>query len=268
MKHRFSNSGFTLLELLVAMAVGSLVVVMLLSILSGMMSLSRKANDSLLAGNAAAAALDMIGTDLESLAVTGKTNFEFLRLASETVESANDVAKLLLLTVSANDMATGGDSLEQTRAVMYHLGYEDVVSQGGANRIYGLYRSTEVDSATVFNEYIGTGDLSATGLFTAATRTDDFLAGNIVDFRVRFYESDTLELLNPDPTDTLRVTGAGAIVDAAPPVPLGSAEISLTYLEEAGAKLLQSGALTFEQAKQRYGYTLGRKVLLRTPVMN
>ena len=265
MRPRFSGKGFTLVELLVAMSVGALVIVMLLSILSGTMSLSRKANDSLLGANAAAAALDLIGTDLESLVPLSKTNFEYLHLVNDPVEAASNAAKLIMLTSSAIDVGSSSTVAGQVRAVVYRLGYMDVVqTNGGNNKIYGIYRSVETNASTVFNNYIGTNDLSGTDLFKlAALSADDFLAGNIVDFRVFFYPPGSL---TPITTNTARLSAAGAKVGSAQPTNIATAEVSLTSLEEAGAKLLKNGALDLDEIKKRHGYTVSKKVPLRNPL--
>jgi type II secretory pathway pseudopilin PulG len=257
-----------LVELLVAMAVGALVIVMLLSVLSGTMSLSRKTNETLLGANAAAAALDLIGSDLESLAVTGKTNFEYLRLINEEV--TNDAghtisaAKVILLTISANDVGSSASEAGQVRAVVYRLGYQDVVNPSGTNKIYGLYRSLETNAATNFADYIGQSDLSGTALFTDAPLLDDFLAGNIVDLRVRFYPAGASIPLN---TNAVIRIGGGAVTVGGTVTNAATAEVSLTYLEEAGAQLLKNGTRNLDEVKKSHGYTLSRKVPIRTPVV-
>ncbi len=250
------------------MAVGALLLVSLLSVLSGSIGVSRKANDALLGANAAAAALEFISTDLESLAVTAQTNFEYIHLANETVENANDVAKFIILTSSANDTSTSAADSGQVRAVLYRLGYQDVVSANGTNKIYGIYRTVETNATTVFTDYLGKDDLSTTTLFSATTPPiSDFLAGNIVGFSVRFYPKESLTALNTNTTETLRISGSGVKIGTSPTAPAAAAEVSLTYLEGTGAKLLQTGAISdMEEVKKRYGYTLSRKVPIRTPI--
>lgn len=270
MRHRSFADGFTLIELLVAMAVGAVLLVSLLSVLSGSINVSRKANDTLLGANAAAAALDIISTDLESLAVTPQPNFEYLRLASETVgDHGVNGGMLIFLTSSANDTSTSAADSGQVRAVVYRLGYQDVVRTNGTgtNKIYGIYRSVETNAATVFSSYLGQSNLSGTSLFTASSPpVADFLAGNIVDFRVRFYAPSSLTPLNTN--NAVRINGTNIIVGTeAKNTNAATAEVSVTYLEGTGAKLLQTGALTdLEEVKKRYGYTLSRKVPIRTPV--
>lgn len=268
MKPRSSDNGFTLIELLVAMAVGALVIVMLLSILSGTMSLSRKANDSLLGANAAAAVLDLIGTDLESLVPLSQPNFEYLHLVNDPVELATNAAKLIMLTSSSTDVGSAATEAGQVRAVVYRLAHLDVLKASGTNNIYGIYRAVETNAATVFSDYIGSTNLSTNSLFTAAAQTEDFLAGNIVDFRVRFYAPGAATELNTNASDAIRIHATNIFVGGtAKNTNAATVEVSLTYLEEAGAKLLKNGApLSLDEIKKRYGYTVSKKVPLRTPI--
>ncbi len=266
MRRPSSASAFTLIELLVTCAVGAMLLVTLMSILSGSINLSRKTSDSLLAYNAAAAALDLIGTDLECLAASRQTNFEYLHLANEAVGNEGvTAAKLMLLTSSANDTASGTNDGGQVRAVMYRLAHQDVVTPSGQNKIYGIYRFSETNAGNVFSNYLGAADLSAATGFQAAAAIDDFLAGNIVDFRVRLYPAGSLAPLNTNATDVVRMSGAGVTVQGtAKPEGAATAEVSVTFLEDAGAKLLKSG-VPLTNVAARYGYTLSKKVPLRSP---
>jgi len=63
------RNAFTLVELLVSMAVASLLMVMLLSIISKSTDFSKRANVSSMSKSSAQAALDIIQTDLTSLLV-------------------------------------------------------------------------------------------------------------------------------------------------------------------------------------------------------
>lgn len=264
MRHLCSAKAFTLIELLVAMAVGAVLLVSLMSVLSGSVDVSRKTNDALLGSNAAAAALDLIGTDLESLAVSAQPGFEYLHAIDEAVGDTNAI-KLIMLTSSANDTSTSADDSGQVRAVVYRLAYQRVVN---SNKIYGIYRTVDTNAGNVFKNYLGANDLSTTALFTAAAPpVSDFLAGNIVDFRVRFYPSGSLTALNTNAADPARINGTNIIVGGASKnTNVAAAEVSLTYLEETGAKLLQSGAMSLDRAKDRYGYKVSKRVLLRSPV--
>jgi prepilin-type N-terminal cleavage/methylation domain-containing protein len=255
MRPRFSaTEGFTLIELLVAMAIGTLLLVSLLSVLSGSLIISRKANESQVGANAASAALDLISTDLESLIATPSS--EYLHSVSETVgDHSAQAAKFILLTSSPNDISSTAENSGQVRAVVYRLGFADVIKESGTNRIYGVYRLAETNSKQVFDDYLGKPDLSATTLFSQPLEAKDFVAGNIVDLQIRFFShEDMSKAINTNSSDTVRLSTTNVSVGGSTiNTNVSAAEVSLTYLEETGAKLLQSGAMTLDAVKQRYG---------------
>jgi type II secretory pathway pseudopilin PulG len=254
------GGGFTLVEMLVAFAVGALLLVSLASIISGSMNVTRKANNSLIAYNAAAAALDLIGTDLESLAST-RQPFEYLRVASESVANgANTItaAKLMFLTTSPNDITTNTADSGRTRAVMYRLAGQDNINPGGTNITYGLYRFCETNAGTVFTNYLGQTNLASGPGFGLAASNSDYLAGSIVDFQVKLYPPGSLKPINTNVTDVVGIGGPANTNRVA------SAEVTLTIIEDSGVKMLKNG-MSLDDVRKKYGHVLGRKVLLRTP---
>ena len=256
------RGGFTLIEMLVAFAVGALLLVSLASIITGSMAVTRKANSSLIAYNAAAAALDLIGTDLESLAAT-RQPFEYLQIGNESVTGASNTAKLMFLMSSANDSTTNTAGL--TRAVMYRLAAQDVIKSGGTNITYGLYRFCETNAGVVFTNYLGQTNLALVTGFSQAATNDDYLAGSIIDFQVRLYPPGSQVPINTNVANVVRMGGAGVTVDSAANTNgVATAEVTLTVLEDAGEKMLKNGR-SLDDVQKKYGHTLSRKVMLRTP---
>ena len=248
--------------MLVAFAVGALLLVSLASIISGSMAVSRKSTNSLIAYNAAAAALDLIGTDLESLAATRQTN-EYLQIGNESVTGGSNTAKLMFLTCSANDSTT--NTTGQTRAVMYRLAAQDVLKSGGSNITYGLFRFCETNAGVVFTNYLGQTNLASASGFSQAATNDDYLAGSIIDFQVRLYPPGSQVPVNTSVTNVVRMGGAGVTVDSAVNTnQIATAEITVTVIEDAGEKTLKNGK-SLDYVRQKYGHTLTRKVMLRTP---
>lgn len=258
--------GFTLVELLVAFAISMLLLVALAGVISQTMSTSRKARNSLEAYNSAAAAMDLLANDLESLAARGQP-FEFLQTVKEDVAGAADVTRLFMVSLSTQDnLASAGAG--QMHAICYRLLRQDPVSAGGSNPVYGIYR-TSVDAPATFAQFAGAADLS--GPFgSVAVTLDDFVAGNIVDFQIRFYESGDVAAANDvnGSTGPVRLAGRSAKVNGAAwsGGELGWAEVMLTVLEDQGIKALESGSLSMADARSRYGHTLTRRVALRSPL--
>ncbi len=256
--------GFTLVEMLVACAVAMLLLVSLVGIVSQSLTVSRKTNSSLLAYNEAAAAIDLIANDLESLAASAQP-FEYLQTAKEDVSQAKGVTRLLMLSVSSQDN-TAASEAGHVRAISYRLVRQDPINDGGANNVYGLYRSAVSANAT-FRDFAGQADLASP--FAAVTVSlDDFVAGNIVDFQVLFYPAGNQAPANlvGDAALPVRISGSGARINGSDsPTPLAWAEVTLTVLEENGIKLLDAGSLDMATVKQRYGHLLTRRVALRTP---
>ncbi len=262
--NRIPPAAFTLVEMLVACAVAMLLLVSLAGIVSQSMDVSRRANNTLLAYNEAAAAIDLLANDLESLAVT-RQPFEYLQMTTETVEAAAGVSRLLFLSVATQDNTADAD-MGQLRAISYRLLRQDPISSGGKNPVYGLYRSS-VSASDTFQKFSGQTDLASS--FNSVTPSlDDFVAGNIVDFRVRFYPAGSQTPANTSggAVQPVRISGNSTKVNGSDYSGiLAWAEVTMTVLENSGVKLLDAGTIDLETARQRYGRILTRRVALRQP---
>jgi len=257
-------AAFTLVEMLVACAVAMLLLVSLAGIVSQSMDVSRRTNNTLLAYNEAASAIDLLANDLESLAVT-RQPFEYLHMTTETVEAASGVSRLLFLSVATQDNTADAD-MGQLRAISYRLLRQDPISSGGKNPVYGLYRSS-VSAAETFQKFAGQTDLSSS-FNSVSPSLDDFLAGNIVDFRVRFYPAGGQTPANGGGASIqpVRISGNSTKVNGSDfSGVLAWAEVTMTVLENSGVKLLDAGTIDLETAKQRYGRILTRRIALRLP---
>ena len=177
------------------------------------------------------------------------------------------------------------------------------------NSVFGFYRQV-VNTPNTFQYVLGTPDLY-TALYMGANAPlqtppalSSFVAGNVVDFQVAIYACPistggrrsttpagllTLPavIINPvggatasQPYQRVQVWGTQVSVNNTQtiPAPLAGygpatyAEVSLTVIEDAGAKLWGNGQSTNASSptnptnlRQKYGHTLTRKVLLRTP---
>jgi len=262
------RAGFTLIEMLVAFAVGSLLLVALTSIVSQSMAVSRKTNSLLLSNNAASAAVDLVSTDLESLSVTGKP-YEYLRVTKEDVDGVTDVARVLMLTASGSDAASA-DDYGQSRAISYRLINQDPINPGGSRNIYGLYRSV-VSAEDTFSDFAGQTNLE-TPFDALPPSLDDFVVGNVIDFQVRVFADGNQSPANVAglQSQPVRISGNSTQINGTSytGAPLTWAEVTLTVLEDRdnAVERLESGSLTLEDARTQYGFRLSRRVAIRTPL--
>lgn len=252
--------------MLVAFAVGALVLVSLVAIVSQSMSVSSRTNAKLLANNSAAVAVDLVANDLESLAVTRRP-FEYLQTVQEPVGPLSNVTRLLMLSAGGTDATTNVD-VGQVRAISYRVLDQDPVNSGGSSPIIGLYR-TVVSSTNTFEEFIGSTNLD-TAFSSASVALEDFVAGNIVDFQVRLFPDGHRPALNEvsGVVQPIRLGGTGVLVSGSTNTNIVSwAEVSVTVLEdrEDAVRRLRAGSLTLEDAVERYGFRLSRRVAIRAP---
>ncbi len=250
--------------MLVACAVAMLLLVTLVGIVSQSLTVSKKTNNALLAYNEAATAVDLVANDLESLASTAQP-FEYLQTVKEDVQDAKGVTRLLMLSVASQDNSANAD-IGQLRAISYRLLRQDPIKDGGPNSVFGLYR-TILSTQNTFTSSAGNTDLN-TSFSTVATTLDDFVAGNVVDFQVRFYPvgNQPAANLSGQATQPVRISGNGTRIDGANYAGvLAWAEITLTVLDDNAIKLLDAGSIDMATARQRYGHLLTRRIALRSP---
>ncbi len=261
------HSGFTLVEMLVAFAVGAMVLVALTSIVSQSMAVSRKSNNVLLSNNSASTALDLVTRDLASLAVTAKP-YEYFHVAKEGVGKVSDVARLLLVSSGGFDSSNPPD-FGQARAISYRLVNQDPINPGGSRPIYGLYRSV-VSVGDTFTNFLGQTNLA--GPFTTVTASlDDFVVGNVIDFQVRVFSEGNQSPANAvgQALQPVRISGTSAQINGtgySGPA-LSWAEVSLTVLMDRDNAIsrFEAGTLPLDQARSEYGFRLSRRVPIRTP---
>ena len=193
-------AGFTLLELLVALAVLSLLIIMLMSMVDSGAKLWRENENRVEAYREARAALGMIERDLRNALAMNDTNFIRLNASAFTNLQEADVQKdtnrasaiffLSAQPAAAQDLAANkGDVCE----VGYFLGYGNssagpVASGGGKSmNLYRYFRSSDGTFTNLTN--------GAASLFTNVTITGaetDLLARNIRAFRLVPYHLDAL----------------------------------------------------------------------------
>jgi prepilin-type N-terminal cleavage/methylation domain-containing protein len=259
--------GFTLLEMLTAMAISMILAGALLVICSHVMDIWRKGQNRLRANFDMRIALDILATDLES-AVLKSEDYELLHsVPMNNVGTGGKQALRAswLMFFSAPFYKSSGNPGDIT-AISYRLAYQDSLQAGGPNPIFAIYRSVK-DPRTTFDSVLGKPNIR-TGFWDGqATNTlADFLVPNVVDFSITFWFNDSAGNLHSiDPLlseirmgKTLQVTPAPATLGAESR--LVQADISMTVLTREGALLLQKTDLNMADLVRKHAYTYVRRV--------
>lgn len=263
-----ARAGFTLVEMLVAATVGVLLLVLTIGIVSQSMNATRRANNTLMAANSAAAAIDILASDMDSL-VTTRQPFEFLQAFSGNLTGLGSVSQLSLLSLPGDENSQSADH-GQTRAIRYQVLHQDPINDGGNKKTFGLYRTVMSSNAT-FADFLGQPDL-VQAFSGAPPSLDDFLVGNVLDFQVRFYTANATLAANESSgvVQPVRLSGNGTLVNgsAYSGAPLVWAEVTLVVLKdvESSAARLEAGSLSRNDAITRYGQRLTRRIPIRPAI--
>jgi prepilin-type N-terminal cleavage/methylation domain-containing protein len=262
---RFSRiarrAGFTLMELMVAMAITSIIVTVLVSVTSVALETWNRSRAELRASHMGKMAVDYLARDLEAFVVRSGNNNDWcqaildpeLSTYGDSLVSSN--ASRLIFFTGATDRYNGnaGDpTLDQggdVSCVAYLMRFRDPVNSKSLKgfKTYVLNRKL-VDPNTAFTQLLGATDSrdSAkyldplfTGLYSPATISNkpNFLCENIYQFTLTFHvqTSDTTVPTGPavltnipvrmgassDAVQSFRVTGTGIVTE--PPNPLVAA---------------------------------------------
>ncbi len=221
-----SRAGFSLIELLVGVAVASILMLVLIKFVQSATEVISTNDDILFSTNDAQAALDLISQDLRSvraippiLNTTGAaaaTAPQVLQAYQETTGVKDTAAKngtiypmqLMLLANSGGSTQSGSTTPTPdtgTHLIRYSVQYQDPVVAGGTNPTYGLYRDFLTSDETFGksgDSYSNTGGIGGLAdLYTSywnsnsfwkggtPSPTSNFLVNNVVDFQVLFYDS-------------------------------------------------------------------------------
>jgi len=261
-------AGFTLIEMLVATAISLLLLTVILSLAQSGMSTNERLMGSAIRDGDALFVLNSIARDLEALMIPRKMNTEVLVANSETISGAPST-RLALLSAATDrdpDSHTGGE-----RAVAYRMANQNPITGGSVSPVFALYRAILsvketfdgplVDGTSVFDFWDAQSPL--------VTDPQNFLVGNVVAFELSFLRADNGQWVKIDTNHGIRITGAGVFLVTNPgnvaTEVLGgvvAAQISLSFVKPAGAKLLTNGTITLAQANERFGRTVVRQVLI------
>jgi prepilin-type N-terminal cleavage/methylation domain-containing protein len=203
--------GFTLMELMVAMAITTIIITVLVSITSIALDTWNRSRSELRAARQAKSMIDTMSRDFESLVTRKGNTSEWLSAVVEpptemdkigdSIKSTN-ASKLVFFTaatdryngqigVSGTDM--GGD----VSCVAYQLKYRDPIDSSGTVKTFVLNRLL-VDPDDTFNDLLGKTDAtnavkSLDNVFSGSThganliKPENFACENIYQFSVTFH---------------------------------------------------------------------------------
>lgn len=182
--------GFTLLEMLVAMAILALLVVVLLGIVDGATKLWRTSENRIDSFREARAALNVIHSELKGLFVT--TNTAYFRQQAAT--NGSEIFFVTALPVTAQN----SDSRSTLCTVGYYLAYErpTLNAEQPTLNLYRFFRDSNATFARISNAPTTPDLFSGVNPAPGGAR-DDIVARNIVQFAVKSYTIGT----NGLPTD-------------------------------------------------------------------
>lgn len=198
------NRGFTLMELMVAMAITTIIVTILVSVTSMALDTWNRSRAEVRAARQAKAMVDALGRDLESLVVRrGNTN-EWLSATygpdeiqdserGPTSLKSTNSAELVLFSaatdryngeIGVNNQDKGGD----ISCVGYTLKWKDPVSSENRSKTFVLNRYL-VNPDITFNSLLGKDNLASafSAYETELDEKDKFVCENVYQFTMTFH---------------------------------------------------------------------------------
>ena len=255
------RNAFTLVELLVSMAVASLLMVMLLSIISKSTDFSKRANVSSMSKSSAQAALDIIQTDLTSLLVNRHAGEVLHLVPGQTVDGAdpsvtNTVINCLTTSMQDSYSSTpGGSNAGLPRMVQYAILYTNSYASRGNS--FGLYRNV-LDPTNTFNSALGVQNLTQ----VAPPLSNNLLVPNVVGMTCTLYTNSGAGVC-------IASGGPATVINSTNFPPKVVIEIALTVLDDSAIPRFGSGNGVGNNSSasliRQYGRTLVRRVSLPSP---
>lgn len=242
--------GFTLLELMVAMAITTIIVTVLVGVTSVALDAWSRSRAEVRASRQAKSMVDTMARDFEALVTRKGNNFEWLYAAVDTTGDklvSSNAANLIFFTAATDRYAgqingtddKGGD----VSCVSYRLKYQDPIAASSNTdyATFALYRLL-VNPDETFTTILGKTDLkSAFGTYDArVTNVENFVCENVYQFTTTFY----IEISRVVGTKTTKILV---------PVSLGSASAQVKQLQVLGTGIVlassPTGAATIDELK-------------------
>jgi prepilin-type N-terminal cleavage/methylation domain-containing protein len=192
------SRGFSLMELMVAMAITTIIVTILVSITSIATDTWNRSRSELRAMRQGKAMVDAISKDFEAMVARRGNNFEWLLAKAEKIdgepsgfESAGKVDLTFFTAVTDRyngQIGTANDEGGDVSCVAYRLDYKDPLEANGKFPSYVLKRGL-IDPKETFSDLLGKTDLEdAFQSFESEVQEEkNFLCENVYQFTVAFH---------------------------------------------------------------------------------
>jgi len=225
-KTKYSKSGFTILELLVAMGITAGIVVLLTSVIRTALDTYRSGASEMRAVRQGKSALEDLTRDLQGIVIKPEKNINWfeVRVLGDLAAGLGGSSVELAFFTNATDRYDGGVDLGgDVCAVRYRIAYDDMlgkeIGSGDGNRTFNFFRQ-RIDPDETFERVLASsaggagisrdaGDTIFSVLDGVGSEVEDvenFLAENIYEFSL------TLEIADPSAAGGVRteVYSAGA----------------------------------------------------------
>ena len=192
------KSGFTLMELMVAMAITTIIVTVLVSITSIALDTWNRSRSELRASRQAKGMIDTMARDFEALVTRRGNATEWLSAITESqkigdkMESTN-ASKLIFFTAATDryngEIGKAADLGGDVSCVAYGLEYKDPIGSAGAGFETFVLNRLLVNPDETFNKLLGKTDLTAE-LPKCTVKLDDttnFVCENIYQFTITLH---------------------------------------------------------------------------------
>lgn len=190
--------GFTLVELLVAMAITTIIVTVLVSVTSVALDTFNRSRSELRASRQAKAMIDAMARDFESLVTRSGNNNEWLSAVNANPDNiggklkSTSASKLIFYTAATDryngEIGTARDQGGDVSCVAYELRYDDPINTGATNFDTFVLNRLLVNPNDTFQNLLG-NEILATAFQQYNAKLEDpvnFVCENIYQFTVTF----------------------------------------------------------------------------------
>ena len=253
-----SKRGFTLMELMVAMAITTIIVTVLVSITSLALDTWNRSRAELRASRQAKSMIDIMARDFESMVSRKGNKNEWLSAISdpqelgETMKSTN-ATKLVFFTAATDrydgKIGTTTDKGGDVSCVAYQLEYKDPIDSGAASKFKSFVLSRLlIDPKETFDNLLGKTDATSAAkslesVFNTAyageiSKPKYFVCENVFQFSVTFHVQTlnggvvvntpvTIGQLNDTGTSkSFKIQGSGLVTESTATTPSSAADLA------------------------------------------